>query len=153
METMRPLLAWMWVLHLFGALWLATGVFSSAVVLAQVKRAGDAAERYFGLRLAWRLMSVFILPGVLVAGLLGFYLVTAFQFGFGYGWVRASILLYLLLLGAILFVQVPHFRKAAQAGPGAELDRLARAPLPAILTHVNALLIVVMILLMALKPF
>jgi uncharacterized membrane protein len=152
MEAMKSFLAWMWVLHLLLALWLATGVFASAVVLAQVKRTADLAERAFGFRLAWRLMTVFIVPGVLVTGALGFYLVSGFQYGFGKGWVQASIGLYLLLLAGIFLVQVPHFRKALHAGEGPELERLARAPLPAILNHVNALIILVMIILMAMKP-
>jgi len=151
MEAMKSFLAWMWVLHLLLALWLATGVFASAVVLAQVKRTADAAERAFGLRLAWRLLTVFIVPGVLVAGGLGFYLVNGFQYGFGKGWIQVSIGLYVLLLAGIFLVQVPHFRKALGA-EGAELERLARAPLPAMLNHVNALLIVVMTILMAMKP-
>lgn len=152
MEAMHSFLAWMWVLHLLLALWLATGVFASEVVLAQVKRTADAAERAFGFRLAWRLMTVFIVPGVLVAGGLGFYLVSGFQYGYGKGWIQLSVALYVLLLAGIFLVQVPHFRKALQAGEGAELERLARAPLPAILNHVNALLIVVMVILMAMKP-
>jgi len=152
METMKSFLAWMWVLHLLLALWLATGVFSSAVVLAQVKRTADAAERAFGLRLVWRLMTVFIVPGVLVAGGLGFYLVSGFQYGFGKGWIQASAALYVLLLASILLVQVPHFHKALSAQEGPELERFARAPLPAMLNHVNALIILVMIILMAMKP-
>lgn len=151
MEAMKSVLAWMWVLHLLLALWLATGVFASAVVLAQLKRTGDLAERAFGFRLVWRLMTVFIVPGVLVTGALGFYLVSGFQYGFGKGWVQASVGLYVLLLASIFLVQVPHFRKALSA-PAGELERLARAPLPAMLTHVNALVILVMIILMAMKP-
>jgi uncharacterized membrane protein len=155
MEAMKSFLAWMWVLHLLLALWLATGVFASAVVLAQVKRTTDAAERAFGFRLAWRLMTVFIVPGVLVAGALGFYLVSGFQYGFGKGWVQVSVGLYVLLLASIFLVQVPHFRKAlhaGHAGENAELERLARSPLPVMLNHVNALIILVMIILMAMKP-
>lgn len=151
MEAMKSYLAWMWVLHLLLALWLATGVFSSAVVLAQVKRTADPAERAFGFRLAWRLMTVFIVPGVLVAGALGFYLVSGFQYGFGKGWVQVSVGLYVLLLAGIFLVQVPHFRKALHA-KGPELEQLARASLPTILNHVNALIIVVMTILMAMKP-
>lgn len=151
MEAMKSFLAWMWVLHLLLALWLATGVFSSAVVLAQVKRTTDPAERAFGFRLAWRLMTVFIVPGVLVTGALGFYLVSGFQYGFGKGWVQASVGLYVLLLASIFLVQVPHFRKALHV-KGPELEQLARASLPTILNHVNALIILVMTILMAMKP-
>jgi len=159
MEVFKSVVAWMWTLHLLWALWLAAGVFSSAVVLAQVKRAQDLSQRYFGMRVARRLMMVFILPGVLITGALGFYVVTLFQYSFALGWVRASIVLYLGVLGAILFYQLPYYGKAVRAGeaalrggPSAEFDRLALAKGPAMLTHLNALAILVMIILMAMKP-
>jgi uncharacterized membrane protein len=152
MENLRSFLAWTWTLHLLLALWLATGVFSSAVVQSQIKRTADAAERSFGFRLLWRLMTIFILPGVLLAGALGFYLVNGFQFGYGVGWIQASAALYFVLLAAIVLVQVPHFSRALGTKDAAELERLARAPLPLMLTHVNALLILVMTILMAMKP-
>jgi hypothetical protein len=152
MDNLKSFLAWMWVLHMLLALWLATGVFASTVVLAVVKRTRDLAERAFGFRLVWRLMVVFIVPGVLVAGALGFYLVSGFQYGFGKGWVQASVVLFVVLLAGIFLVQVPHFRKAARGGGEAELDRLARAALPNMLMHVNALVILIMIVLMAMKP-
>jgi len=159
MEVLKSLVAWMWTLHLLWALWLSAGVFSSAVVLAQVKRAPSASERYFGMRLAWRLMMVFILPGVLITGALGFYVVHLFRYSFALGWIQISVVLYILLLAAILFYQMPHYRKAVRAGEAAlsggssaELDRLALAKGPAMLTHFMALTIVVMIILMAMKP-
>ncbi|HTQ81274.1 MAG TPA: hypothetical protein VMM92_14850, partial [Thermoanaerobaculia bacterium] len=62
-------------LHIVAALWLAAGSFAGAVVRAQIKRAPDLPGKVFGLRLAWRLNRIFILPGALIAGLLGFYLV------------------------------------------------------------------------------
>jgi uncharacterized membrane protein len=144
METMRSFSTWMSTLHVLSALWFAAGVFACSVVLAQVKRAQGPAERSFGMRLAWRLMTVFIVPGVLVAGLLGFYLVTGLHYGFGPLWVRISIVLYLLVLAGVLFYQVPNFRKAAETGT------LAKGP--AMLTHVVALAIVILVILMAMKP-
>lgn len=164
MDNFKSFVAWMWTLHLLWALWLSTGVFSSAVVFAQVKRTADLAGRLFGLRLAWRLMTVFIIPGALIAGGLGFYLLYGFRFGFVFGWVKISVVLYVILLAIILLYQTPHLRRAVRAGEealrapggqgeaGAEFDRLARAPLPAMLTHINALLILVMIILMAFRP-
>jgi uncharacterized membrane protein len=145
METMRSIGSWMSALHVLAALWFAAGVFSSSVVLAQVKRAKSPAERAFGVRLVARLMNVFIVPGVLAAGVLGFYLVTGLHYGFGSFWVKASIAVYLLVLAGILFYQAPHVRKSAETG-----DAIAKGP--AMLTHVVALAIVVMVVLMALKP-
>lgn len=159
MEVLKSLVAWMWTLHLLWALWLSAGVFSSAVVLAQVKRAQSTGERYFGMRAVWRLMTVFTLPGVLITGALGFYVVHLFRYSFGLGWIQISVVLYALLLAAILFYQMPHYRNAVRAGEAAmgggssaEFDRLARAKGPAMLTHFMALAIVVMIILMAMKP-
>jgi uncharacterized membrane protein len=144
METMRSFGTWMSTLHVLAAVWFAAGVFGCSVVLAQVKRAQSAAERVFGMRLVWRLTTVFMVPGVLAAGLLGFYLVTGLHYGFGPLWVRISILLYLFVLAAVLFYQVPAFRK------GAETGTVAKGP--AVLTHVVALAIVLMVILMAMKP-
>jgi uncharacterized membrane protein len=144
---------WMWVSHLLGAVWLGAGVLSGVVVFSQMRRTdGDPAGRVFGLRLAWRLMMVFVVPGVLITGALGFYLVTVPGFGPGWtkGWVQASLGLYLVLLVSTLFVQVPQLRKALRA---AEAGRVEQSKLAGILNHVNATLIFVLILLMAFKPF
>jgi uncharacterized membrane protein len=152
----------MWTLHLLGALWLSAGVLSGAVIFAQLKRTdGDLNGRVFGLRVAWRLMTVFVVPGALVTGALGFYLLYAFRIGFLPGWVKASVMLYFILLGGILFVQVPGVRRALRAAeasraagaPTPELRAAEQAKLPAILTHVNATLIFILIFLMAFKPF
>jgi len=145
METMRSFGTWMSTLHVLAALWFAAVVFSSSVVLAQVKRAKSAGERTFGVRLVARLMSVFIIPGAVVAGALGFYLVTGLHYGFGPFWVKASIVLYLVVLAGILFYQAPHIRKSAETG-----DAIGKGP--AMFTHIVALAIVVMVILMAMKP-
>ena len=139
-------LQWTWFLHVFAAIWLTVGVFGSAVVLALLKRTSEPAGRSFGARTAWRLMTVYTLPGALLAGVLGLYQVMAGGFGFSRGWVHASLALWLVLLAILLFVQLPRLREAARTG--GEVPRLA-----AILTHVNALLVVLMMFLMSFKPF
>jgi uncharacterized membrane protein len=152
----------MWTLHLFGAIWLSAGVLSGAVIFAQLKRTdADLDGRAFGLRLAWRLMTVFVAPGALFTGALGFYLLHAFRIGFLPGWVKVSVVLYFILLGGILFVQIPGVRRAlaaveASRTAGAltpELLAVQQVKLPAILTHVNATIIFILIFLMAFKPF
>jgi uncharacterized membrane protein len=151
---------WLLFFHILAALWLAAGVFAGAVVRAQTRRAADLAGRVFGLRLAWRLTAVYTLPGAIVAGLLGFYLVTARGYNFRLGWVQVSAVLYLAMIALILFYLTPRLRRtvaAAEASlaagaPTAELERLAGAKLPGILADVNALGIVVLTLLMVLKP-
>jgi uncharacterized membrane protein len=162
MQAWKMFIPWMWTLHLIGAIWLSAGVLSGAVIFAQLKRTDDdLTGRAFGLRLAWRLMTVFVVPGALFTGALGFYLLYAFRIGFLPGWVKVSMVLYFILLGGILFVQLPGVRRALNA---AEASRTAGAPtpelraaeqtkLPAILTHVNATLIFILIFLMAFKPF
>jgi uncharacterized membrane protein len=146
-------------LHVLAALWLATGVFAGAVVRAQTRRAPDLAARVFGLRLAWRLSTIYTVPGAIVAGLLGFYLVTARGWGFGLLWVQISAALYLVLIVITLVYLTPHLRRtraAAEASlaagaPTPELERLTGSKLPGILADVNALGIVVLTLLMVFK--
>lgn len=152
--------SWMLFLHILAAMWLAAGSFAGAVVRAQTKRAGDLAGKVAGLRLAGRLASVFVVPGALVAGLLGFYLVTARGWGFGLTWVQISAVLYLLMLAVTLVYLVPRLRRTVRAAeeslragaPTPEFQRLAAARLPGILADVNALGIVILTLLMTVKP-
>lgn len=162
MQPWKMFIPWMWALHLIGAIWLSAGVLSSIVIFSQMKRTDtDLASRAFGLRSAWRLMVVFVVPGVIITGALGFYLLHAFRIGFLPGWVKASVVVYFILLADILFVQVPALRKAVRAAeasrvagaPTAELQQVQQARLPAMLTHVNALLIFLLIFFMAFKPF
>lgn len=136
---------WIRTLHIFTAIWLTAGVFASAVVFALLKRASDPAGRAFGARVAWRLLTVYTLPGALLSGALGLYQAMA-RFEFKGGWIHASLALWLILLAIVLFVQMPKLREGARTGGDVP-------PLVAILTHVNALLIVLMIFLMAFKPF
>jgi len=151
---------WFLFLHAVAAFWLAAGSFAGAVVRAQTKRAPDLAGKVFGLRLAWRLAVVYIVPGALVAGLLGFYLVTARGYNFGVRWVDVSAVLYLLMLAVTLAYLVPRLRRTLAAGeaslaagkPTPEFARLAGAKLPGILADVNALGIVVLTFLMVVKP-
>jgi uncharacterized membrane protein len=151
---------WFLFLHVVAALWLAGGSFAGAVVRAQTKRAPDLPGKVFGLRLAWRLSMIYIVPGAIVAGLLGFYLVTARGFNFEVGWVQLSSILYLLMLAVTLAYLVPRLKKTlaaaeaslAQGSPSPELVRLAQAKLPGILADVNALGIVVLTLLMVVRP-
>lgn len=146
-------------LHIVAAFWLAAGVFAGAVVRAQLRRAADLAGKVYGLRLAWRLTRVYTVPGAIVAGLLGFYLVTARGFGFAANWVKISAVLYLLMLLVTLFYLTPRLRRTLAAGeaslasgaPTPEFQSLAAAKLPGILADVNALGIVILTALMVFK--
>ncbi len=158
MATLTP---WLLFLHVLAALWLAAGAFAGAVVRAQTKRAPDLASRVHGLRIAWRLVTVFSLPGAIGAGLLGFAILHPLGYGFRPGWVHASIGLWAVLLGVSLLYLTPWLRRtlaAAEASlaagaPTDELKRLTAQKAPAILADLNALGIVLLTLLMVLKPF
>lgn len=132
---------WMKALHEITALWLAAGVFGSVVLRAHLKRTGEDAT---GLALLARLNTVFSVPGVILAGVIGFALLGVRRFGFNLGWVQGSLALYLVLLVSILFIQLPALRRA----------RTGTAPgkLAGILPHVDATLIVILVILMAVKP-
>jgi hypothetical protein len=173
---MSPMYPWLLFLHVAAALWLAAGVFASSVVGAQGKRATSVAERALAARLLWRLHVVYTLPGLVVGGLLGFYLVTAAGYRFGETWVLASAALYLLLFLSTLFGVTPGFarqRSAAArlvaaegasatpvAGTGAATSAAAGAAsgtapfekVPLILTHVHGLIVLLLVCLMAVKP-
>lgn len=132
---------WMKALHEIVALWLAAGVFGNVVLRAHVKRTGEASGGY---ALMSRLHTVFSVPGVILAGILGFALLGMRKLGFDLGWVQASLALYLVLLVSILFVQLPALRRA----------RTGTAPgkLAGMLPHIDATLIVLLVILMAVKP-
>jgi uncharacterized membrane protein len=132
-------MAYLWIkaLHEIAALWLAAGVFGSVVLRAWLKRnSGNTA----GLALLSRLHTVFSVPGVIVAGVIGFALVVS-RWGFKAGWIHASLALYLVLLVSILFIQLPALKRGAPS------------KLAGVLPHVDATLIVLLVILMAVKPF
>jgi uncharacterized membrane protein len=157
---MDPLYVWFLFLHVAGAFWVAAGIFGSAVVRVQGKRAATLAERGLAAGLLWRLHVVYTLPGLVLAGLVGFYLVTGGGFRFGEVWVMASALLYLMMLLSTLFAITPALlrqkRAAEQAAVSDEaVPRLELAladRLPGILSDVNALIVLVLAFLMVVKP-
>ena len=148
-------------LHILAAYWLAAGLFANTVVRAQAKRSSELRDKVAVLRVGARIAQIFITPGSIIAGLLGFWLVTARGWGFQLGWVQASSALYLVMLAVGLGFVGPRMRAMVRAGeaslaagaPTDEFKRLAAAKLPAILADVLALGVVVLTLLMTLKPF
>ena len=132
---------WMKALHEIVALWLAAGVFGSVVLRAYFKRTGGDSSGY---ALLSRLHTVFSVPGVILAGILGFALLGIRKFGFNLGWVQVSLALYLVLLVSILFIQLPALRRARTGGTPSKLAGM--------LPHIDATLIVILVILMAVKP-
>lgn len=158
---MGNLTIWLLFLHIVAALWLAAGAFAGAVVRAQTRKATELAARVQGLRIGWRLVSVFSMPGSIAAGLLGLALLGPLGYGFKPGWVHASVGLWLVLLALGIFYTGPWLKKtlaAAEASlrsgaPTDELKRLTAMKAPAIVADIQALGIVLLVLLMVFKPF
>ena len=152
---------WMLFLHVLAALWLAGGVFAGTVVRAQGRKAATPEGRVVALRIAWRLANIYILPGAIVAGVLGFGLLHPLGLGFRPVWVQISITLWLLMLMNGLFYLRPALRRMlvatevsiATGTPSPDLARLAAAKGPRIAADLNALGLVLLTLLMILKPF
>lgn len=157
---MTPLYGWFLFIHVAAALWLAAGVFASAVVRVQRRRDATLAGRGLAARLLWRLHVVYTLPGLLVGGFVGFYLVTAGGFRFNEVWVMAASFLYLLMFLSTLFLVTPGLQRQRLAAQQAEVSEeavprleLALANrLPGVLSDVNALIVLVLVFLMVLKP-
>lgn len=151
---------WFLFLHILSVLWLTAGVLGGAVVRAQTRRSETLAEKVLGVRLGWRLMALFTLPGMLLAGVLGFGVLGMRRYPFDLLWVHLSLVLYVLMLALTLFYLAPAARRAwraAEASSAAgqatpELEAALAAKLPGILADVNALGIVVLTLLMTVRP-
>lgn len=149
------------LLHVVAALWITAGVFGSSVVRMGVKRsAGTLEARALGFRILWRLHVIYTLPGLLIGGFLGFYLVTARGYRFGDPWVIASSMIYLLMFLWTIFYLTPTLHRLHGAARAAlekgetttELDFLAKSKLWGILSDVNGLCILVLVFLMIVKP-
>lgn len=152
--------SWILFFHVLAALWLTAGVFGSTVIRAQTKKARDFKAKAFGIRLLARSMKVFTVPGSIVAGLLGFYLVAARGYRFDELWVTLSSAIWLVMILVTLFYVAPKVFQLAAAveaavaagAPNPELDRMMANKLPGILADANALGIVILVLLMSVKP-
>ena len=147
-------------LHVAAALWVSAGVFGSAVVRAQARRAATLAERIQGARMLWRLHTIYTLPGLVLVGLLGFWTVSVRGFAWGALWIAASSLLYTMMLLWTLFVVTPALARLNGTAQAAVADRAAvpqfevaaAARLWGILSDVNALAILILVYLMVMKP-
>lgn len=151
---------WMLFLHILAGFWLAAGAFGGAVVRAQIRRSGSLAEKVAGLRIAARMQVVLVVPGSLLAGVLGIGLIHMRGWTFSTGWVAASLALWLPGLALAAFYLLPEIKRQLREGESAlagadpaAFQALASRKLPGILADVNAAIVVVLTLLMVLKPF
>jgi hypothetical protein len=156
---MTAIYRWFLFFHLVAALWLAAGIFSSSVVRAYGRRAKTVAERATAARLLWRLHVIYTLPGVIAAGGLGFYLLGIGGFRMTELWVMSSAFLYLLMFLSTAFVVTPalsRLRAAANRALAPDAPADAASPfaekMPGIVSDINALLMLVLVSLMAIKP-
>ncbi len=154
---MTPLVKGLLLVHILAALWFGAGLLAGTMARAQGRRATSAAARLFAARLTWRLSRIFTLPGLMVAGLVGAALVTLRGFSFHLGWVFSSMIIYLILLICLLFVLTPYQWRAAltaEASEGADpdLEGVLSARLPALVEGASALMMLVLIFLMTVRP-
>lgn len=148
-------------LHILSAFWLTASAFGGTVVRAAGKRAPDLAGKVAALRIGERMATVFGLPGGLLVGVTGIWIVVRAPEWLKFGWVHASLTLWAVVFGTNAFYLGPRLRKLLAAGeaslaagaPSEEFQRLASSKLAARLADVNALAIVIFVVLMVLKPF
>lgn len=145
------------LVHILAALWFAAGLLAGTVTRAQGKRAKSASERLIAIRLTWRLTRYFTLPGLIIAGLVGAALVTLRGYSFHLGWVFASMIIYLVLLICLLFLLTPQQWKMSLAAEESEgndprLQGALSATVPALVEGVSALMMLVLVFLMTVKP-
>lgn len=158
---MAAALPWFLFAHVLSALWFAAGVLTAPVVLARTRRAGSLAERVFGLRLAWRLVAGFSIPGAVVSGLLGVHLIETRGYSWQAGWVHVSLWIWGVVLLATALLLAPWLHGALreaeaslEAGlPSEKLKRQTAAGWPGWIAGFDALAAVVLTLLMMLRPF
>jgi uncharacterized membrane protein len=100
-------------------------------------------------------VTLFGLPGSLVAGATGLFLVMQAPALMKMGWVHVSITLWALILGTNLFYSLPRLKKmkaAAEAslaaGAEREMKRLAAAKAPGMIADLNALAVLIFVVLM-----
>jgi uncharacterized membrane protein len=83
--------------HLVGAFLFVAGVVLAGVAFEAARRREDPGEIALLLGLA-RIAVLFVAAGALLAGAFGLWLVHLGHWGYGSGWVVASIALYILTL-------------------------------------------------------
>jgi len=138
---MAAALPWFLFAHVLSALWFAAGVLTAPVVLARTRRAGSLAERVFGLRLAWRLVAGFSIPGAVVSGLLGVHLIETRGYSWQAGWVHASLWIWGVVLLATALLLAPWLHGAlreAEASLEAGRDGAAANQLGAFVNELKA---------------
>lgn len=145
--------------HLLGAFLLVAGIVLAGVAFASARRRQEPAQIALLLSLA-RIAVLLVAVGALLALAFGLWLVHLGGFGYGAGWVDASIALYVaaLALGGLggrrpRQARVLAGRLAAEGAPlSAELRALLEDRLSTLANHLSALMILAIFALMVFKP-
>lgn len=146
-------------LHLVGALLLGAGVAIAGVCFEAARRASAPAQVALLLGLT-RIGVALVGAGGILAGVCGLWLVHLGHWGYGTGWVRDAIVLYViaLIIGGLAGQRPKRARLHATrlAAEGADSDAALRAllddPVSRVANYVSLLLLVAIVALMAFKP-
>jgi uncharacterized membrane protein len=143
--------------HLLGALLFVAGAFVAGAAFESARRRAQPAEVALLLALT-RIGVLLVVVGGLLVGGFGLWLVSLGHWGYGTGWVQASIALFVvaLILGIVGGQRPKQARKlATRLGPEPMTDEL-RALLDDRLARVSnygsALAVLAILVLMVFKP-
>lgn len=147
-------------LHVTAALWLAVGALGCLVVRGRLRAQLDGSAQHFAVDLLHRLHRLYTLPGVLVAGLLGFSLVTSTGYQFVQLWIAGAAFLWVVLFHVTLFGINPRLAALARAKQRDLANPEDPPRLPSLLAKpgwrrlldLQALLLLAIIALMTIKP-
>lgn len=150
---------WLLVLHLFGAFMLLSGAVAIQLLWFFGVRRTQPSEVVLFFNLG-RIAELLINVGAVAALGFGIWLAHFVGYGFGQGWIIASIVLWVVsgALGARGGERYKRARVEAQRLAGAgdqatpELERLKRDPPAFVLTSLSGILAIVILVLMVWKP-
>ncbi len=145
--------------HLLGAIMLVAGIVLAGVAFELARRRQEPAEIALLLSIT-RIGVLLVGVGTLLAGGFGLWLVHLGRWGYGSGWVDASIALYVaaLLLGGLGGQRPKEARRLAsrlaeqRAPTSAELRRLLDDPVSRAANYLSLILIVAIVVIMVFKP-
>ena len=147
------------VLHLLGAITFAAGIAVAGVAFEAARRRNQPAEIALLLSIT-RIGVVLVAVGTLLIGVFGLWLVHLGSWGYGSGWIDASIGLFVaaLLLGGLGGQRPKQARQLAtaladqRAPVSDELRALLDDPVSRAANYASLALIVAIVVIMVFKP-
>jgi uncharacterized membrane protein len=145
--------------HLLGAIILVAGIVLAGVAFEVARRRQQPAEIALVLSIT-RIGVLLVALGTLLAAGFGLWLVHLGSWGYGSGWIDASIALYVaaLLLGGLGGQRPKQARRLAsrlaeqRAPTSAELRAVLDDPLSRAANYLSLILIVAIVVIMVFKP-